>query len=64
MFRGIIGVSMRVDTEQKLFVGLKLDSEMRRLHDPWRLWNQPADGLTPPPEGPLGGQGRAKKKQP
>lgn len=23
-------------------------SEMRRLHDPWRLWNQPADGLTPP----------------
>jgi choline-sulfatase len=25
-------------------------SEMRRLHDPWRLWNQPNDGLTPPPE--------------
>ncbi|MSU35498.1 MAG: sulfatase [Pedosphaera sp.] len=25
-------------------------AEMRRLHDPWRLWNQPADGLTPPPE--------------
>jgi len=25
-------------------------SEMRRLHDPWRLWNQPDDGLTPPPE--------------
>lgn len=23
-------------------------SEMRRLHDPWRLWNQPSDGLTPP----------------
>ncbi|HAV64711.1 MAG TPA: sulfatase [Verrucomicrobiales bacterium] len=23
-------------------------SEMRRLHDPWRLWNQPADGLQPP----------------
>lgn len=22
--------------------------EMRRLNDPWRLWNQPADGLTPP----------------
>jgi choline-sulfatase len=40
-------------------------SEMRRLHDPWRLWNQPADGLTPPPEGPLSGQGKGKgaKKQ-
>ena len=25
-------------------------SEMRRLHDPWRLWSQPADGLTPPRE--------------
>ena len=24
-------------------------SEMRRLNDPWRLWNQPKDGLTPPP---------------
>ncbi|MDF1860534.1 MAG: sulfatase-like hydrolase/transferase [Verrucomicrobiales bacterium] len=23
-------------------------SEMRRLNDPWRLWNQPDDGLTPP----------------
>jgi choline-sulfatase len=23
-------------------------AEMRRLHDPYRLWNQPADGLTPP----------------
>lgn len=23
-------------------------SEMRRLHDPWRLWDQPDDGLTPP----------------
>jgi arylsulfatase A-like enzyme len=23
-------------------------SEMRRLHDPWRLWNQPADGLQNP----------------
>ncbi len=37
-------------------------AEMRRLNDPWRLWNQPADGLTPPPEGPLTGQGKAKKK--
>ena len=23
-------------------------SEMRRLHDPWRLWNQPDDGLSAP----------------
>jgi choline-sulfatase len=38
-------------------------AEMRRLNDPWRLWNQPDDGLTPPPEGPLSGQGKAKKKQ-
>lgn len=38
-------------------------AEMRRLNDPWRLWNQPNDGLTPPPEGPLSGQGRAKKKK-
>ncbi len=27
-------------------------AEMRRLHDPWRLWNQPGDGLTPPPDAP------------
>ena len=38
-------------------------AEMRHLHDPWRLWNQPADGLAPPPEGPLSGQGKTKKKQ-
>ena len=25
-------------------------AEMRRLDDPYRLWNQPADGLTPPPQ--------------
>ncbi|MCP5542126.1 MAG: sulfatase-like hydrolase/transferase [Akkermansiaceae bacterium] len=25
-------------------------SEMRRLDDPWRLWDQPDDGLTPPEE--------------
>ncbi len=31
-------------------------SEMRRLDDPYRLWNQPDDGLTPPEE--------AKKAQP
>ena len=28
--------------------------EMRRLDDPYRLWNQPGDGLTPPPEAPAG----------
>ena len=27
-------------------------AEMRRLGDPWRLWDQPDDGLTPPPERP------------
>ena len=37
-------------------------AEMRRLHDPWRLWDQPADGLTPPSEGPPAGQGKSKKK--
>lgn len=37
-------------------------AEMRRLHDPWRLWNQPADGLTPPAEGPAAGKGKGKKK--
>lgn len=42
--------------------GLML-AEMRRLHDPWRLWNQPPDGLTPPSEGPLGGQGKGAKKK-
>jgi arylsulfatase A-like enzyme len=38
-------------------------TEMRRLNDPWRLWNQPTDGLTPPPEGPLSGRGKGKKKK-
>jgi choline-sulfatase len=38
-------------------------SEMRRLDDPWRLWSQPDDGLTPPPEGPLSGQGKKRKNQ-
>jgi choline-sulfatase len=27
-------------------------AEMRRLDDPWRLWDQPDDGLTPPREAP------------
>jgi arylsulfatase A-like enzyme len=34
-------------------------AEMRRLHDPWRLWDQPADGLTPPPDAPP--QGKSAK---
>ena len=37
-------------------------SEMRRLDDPYRLWNQPDDGLTPPPvRAPKAKKG--KKKQ-
>lgn len=31
-------------------------AEMRRLHDPWRLWNQPDDGLTPPEKASSGGR--------
>jgi arylsulfatase A-like enzyme len=27
-------------------------AEMRRVDDPWRLWNQPNDGLTPPADPP------------
>jgi choline-sulfatase len=38
-------------------------AEMRRLDDPWRMWNQPADGATPPPERPRSGQGKVGKKQ-
>ncbi len=34
-------------------------AEMLRLDDPWRLWNQPDDGLTPPRDTPS----RAAKKQ-
>jgi arylsulfatase A-like enzyme len=36
-------------------------SEMRRLDDPWRLWNQPADDLTPPEDAEPAG--KAAKKQ-
>ncbi len=37
-------------------------AEMRRLDDPYRLWNQPDDGLTPPAEAaPKTGKGRKKK---
>jgi len=37
-------------------------AEMRRLNDPYRLWNQPDDGLAPPPESP--GKAARKPKQP
>jgi choline-sulfatase len=36
-------------------------AEMRRLNDPYRLWNQPKDGLTPPPE-PAPGKKKAAAK--
>ncbi len=35
-------------------------AEMRRHHDPWRLWEQPDDGLPEPPEPNLG----ARPKRP
>jgi len=38
-------------------------AEMRRLDDPWRLWNQPADGLKSPEASPPAGKGKGKKKQ-
>lgn len=38
-------------------------AEMRRLDDPWRLWNQPDDGLQPPVDPqPKAGKGKAKEK--
>lgn len=40
-------------------------SEMRRLDDPWRLWDQPDDGLTPPPARARSKSGnRSRKKKP
>ncbi|QDU27075.1 Choline-sulfatase [Anatilimnocola aggregata] len=37
-------------------------AEMRRLNDPWRLWNQPDDGLISPAQPPAGkGKARSKK---
>ncbi len=36
-------------------------AEMRRLNDPWRLWNQPADGLAPLPDASAK-KGNPKKK--
>jgi arylsulfatase A-like enzyme len=38
-------------------------AEMRRLHDPWRLWNQPGDGLAPPPEPPPAPRGKDPKPE-
>jgi len=37
-------------------------AEMRRLDDPWRLWNQPGDGL-PPPLAPPAKPAKAKPKK-
>lgn len=37
-------------------------AEMRRLDDPWRLWDQPEDGVVPPADGPRSGQGRGRKR--
>jgi choline-sulfatase len=36
-------------------------AEMRRLEDPWRLWNQPDDGLAPPSESPPNGANTKEK---
>ncbi|HVW00316.1 MAG TPA: sulfatase-like hydrolase/transferase [Planctomycetaceae bacterium] len=37
-------------------------SEMRRLNDPWRLWNQPDDGLTAPADAKPASQGKKRQK--
>ena len=37
-------------------------AEMRRLHDPWRLWNQPDDNLPPPESTPKAGKAKKPKK--
>jgi choline-sulfatase len=38
-------------------------AEMRRLHDPWRLWDQPDDDLPTPPEpSPRANKGRNKAR--
>ena len=36
--------------------------EMRRHHDPWRLWDQPDDGLVPPVENVAKKKGKGKGK--
>lgn len=38
-------------------------AEMRRLDDPYRLWNQPADGLTPPTDRPAPAKKTPAKKR-
>jgi arylsulfatase A-like enzyme len=38
-------------------------SEMRRLNDPYRLWDQPDDGLTPPPKPKPRKKNKNKKKK-
>ena len=42
----LAGDPRHADTQKEMEALLL--SEMRRLNDPWRLWNQPDDGLTPP----------------
>jgi hypothetical protein len=37
-------------------------AEMRRLEDPWRLWNQPDDGLPSPPK--AAPKAKSKKAKP
>jgi hypothetical protein len=37
-------------------------AEMRRLNDPWRLWNQPDDGLAAP-EAKTSGRDRAEPRK-
>jgi choline-sulfatase len=37
-------------------------AEMRRLNDPWRLWNQPDDGLPPAAETQPRVRNKDKKK--
>lgn len=44
--------------EKQAEIEALLLSEMRRLHDPWRMWDQPDDGLVDP-ESP----GKAKQKR-
>jgi choline-sulfatase len=39
-------------------------AEMRRLDDPYRLWNQPDDGLKPPPEAAPRANQKKKQKAP
>ncbi len=38
-------------------------TEMRRWNDPYRLWNQPDDGLRPPKSAPKRKKNNKKKKQ-